>query len=88
MIKLGLEIVMVVAVVVGYITYDHYKTIKDSNKQQEINETIVDQDAYIHELQAQLARDDAIIHIMEDGASRKQAEYVVDAASTYGVELK
>jgi cell division protein FtsL len=88
MIKLGLEITMVVAIVVGYITYDHYKTIKEDGKQQEINETIIDQDAYIHELQAQLARDDAIIHIMEDGASRKQAEHVVDAASAYGVDLK
>jgi len=87
MIKLGLEITIVVAIVVGYLTYDHYKTIKQDNTK-EINETIVDQDAYIHELQAQIARDDAIIHIMEDVATRKQAEYVVDASSTYGVELK
>ena len=53
-----------------------------------LKETIVDQDAYIHELQAQLARDDAIINVMEDGANKKQAEHVVDAASAYGVDLK
>ena len=69
--KVKLLVVATVAVValgVGYMV--GINKVDSSNKAELLKnkEYILDCEAYIHELQAQVARNDAIINVMEDGA--------------------
>lgn len=80
---------LVIIVSVGYSVFQHEEIVKLKKENLKPNELLIDCDQQVMEYENQIDRLHKIIYVMDhSNASKKEAEYTVDASSTYDVPLK
>lgn len=74
---------------IGYAVYENGVINKLKQENSKPNDLLIDCDQQVMEYENQIDRLHKIIYVMDHSdASKKEAEYTVDASSTYNIPLK